>query len=1430
MIVFRHSNFEVSKDDLELKIVDGELLSAAITRVTADIDLGKFTCEDVFSVAVNGVLVEPWAWSQTALKESDNVMIVPTLKGGQTFKQVALLAIAIVASVVVSPAVGGGIWGALAATAITVGSSLLLNALIPPPNAGGLDTGDLGVEGSQMYSISGQSNQVKRFGSVPKVYGNHRVYPFVAANPYVQLEIDPDTKEVVQYLYCVYDFGFGPMKVDALKIGDTYLSNFSDVEYNLVDPNKPAISEGEWDDQTIDAFKIYKADADVANLAVVLDGNQVSGGPVDTWQATRTTGLNTDGVDQEVIMSFVNPQGLIGVAADGTKSTREIALIIEFSKVGMNDWHGFNDLNFVSNFSAIGGQGEDYMPNLILYPMRLSGSPINYSYNNLGTVRNGTNYNPTTKRTYSTNYPSSTPMFMTQMGLAAGRKQICIKKDSRVITGATVKIKGIVIGRVQSISGDIVEGSNVYNIITVDQGPPQAIVLFTYMLPSGASPTSHGGADLVLVDSVQTGKGVAIPLSIGKAYISRQDTSPVYSEFRFTPREVGQFDIRITRQNTTSPYTAQVQDTLTWTTLTTRFDRQPIVTDKRHVLMEMRIRATNQLNGSIQNLNAVCTSALDVYDPDTSTWSKELTNNPAWVFADLMTSEINKKALSKSRLDTASLLEWRDFCDQVPTPPPDAIFEEPRFQCNFVLDYETTLQDVLNQVASSAQASINIIDGRYGVLIDKLRTIPIQVFTPRNSKDFQSTRNYGPKPQGIRIKYIDPSTDWQVAEVEVFDNGFDTENATDYDELTTFGCTNHEQAWRFGRYMMAQNRLRQETIQITVDFEYLICTRGDYVQITQDVMKVGGTPARVKSIDGNEVTIDDGIDTDPDEDYGYVIRKANGEIATDTLSIISSDTFALDGDLPSVGDLIVIGVVGSEVFDCIVKAIKPNDDLTAQLILVEKADAIYEAESTDVLPEYDPQIAPATDVNKPPGEVDNLEVTDNAYYCLASAFQNYVDLSWDAPLGSAVEIYEVYADDGKGYNRVATTRDSVYRYLVATDRLDIEHSFKILAVSSRGLKKELGTVSAVSATPLEKTSAPSDIENLHSDITGEVLQLFWPKIPDCGCREYLIRYSTMVEGASWEQSIPLLRVDKNVNTASTQARTGTYLIKAVDFNNNESDEAALTITTIPQLFNLNIIESITDAPDFEGVRDRVTVSGEAIFLTKDIQGGVDHGYLSEGFYYYESLLDLGEVYTVRLQSQIQAEGYAGDFMIDWLTLSAVAALSIAGSSDWDVETQYRSTEEYNVIADWANLSDIVALDSGSEEQWTPWRKFAMGDATGRIFQFRLRLISNVAYVSPRVFDALIKADMPDRQESYQNLSADDTTGYILTYAPAFKGPGSTPSVGISLEDGESGDYWEFVSKTLDGFQIKFYDKNDTQVARQFDVQVKGYGRKSTSVI
>ncbi len=1426
------------------EIVSQETLHDALYRTLSNVPLGDKNFDELFIVVVNGHVIEKEMWDFVKLTPSDVVLVAPRIKSGDNgglLRTVLVTVIAAIATVYVGPAVGGGIYGALAAAGTTLLGSMLVYSLIPPAVSNGASgiAGVSDISGSQMYSINGQSNQVKRYLPVPKVYGTHRIFPTVAANPYVEIEADSNG-ELVQYLYLVYDFGLGPGLVTDLKIGDTPIEDFEDLQFNFVDPNRPVTSEGSWDAQLKKDFEIYRNDVSTENVGAVLDANQNEGGPQAGYEVTRTAAPNPDNYSQEIAINFQNPQGLYSYSSNGQLGSNTIDLAIYFAKVGTEDWKPANDYNHVHYFSESGGFEQFQEKTLDLFPSD-PGVALNYFYSLYSLSKyttfvateaeiNGATLSPTMGARFwghkeVIGFKEGTPKYV----IAKTDPEIVLGRSLKITPGPTSGLPGVqkitttFLGYVTQIAPT---GNPLYSNYILDNSAPfeQNYPVFTNITGTLQSdpPQTINRQDST-VGHVSVNRQI-----IGRGKISRATTDQAFATFKFRPRETGQFKVKITRLVTTPEFTSQKQSSLTLTSISTRFDKPAIVTTKRHVFLEMKIRATNQLNGVIQNLSGLYSSAVPVWTG--SSWVRQLNNNPAWIFADLLTGEVNKRAIPKSKLHTTSLLEWANFCTQVPTPPSNHIFTKPRFECNFILDYDATLQSVAGQVASAAQASLNSIDGKYGVLVDKLKTVPVQIFTPRNSSGFSSTRIYTKKPDAIKVKYIDSGDNYQVSELVVYDDGFTELNAVEIDEITSFACTNSEQAWRYGRYVLAQNRLRQETITISVDFEYLVCSRGDYVQVTQDVMKVGGKPARVKSISGNQIVIDDGLTLGPGS-YGYVFRSNTGSIQQGTLSIVGIDTFNLTGPLPAKGNLIIIGLVGSIVYDCIVKSITPGENLTASLVLIEKADAIYNAESLNSFPVYDPQLNKIFDPDSTaPGPVQNLAIHSNSWRCNGADYQYYIEIDWDAPTDSAYEIFNVYVDKGTGFNLAVTTRESFYEYIVDDTALGVPHSFKVLAVASNGNKLELASVTSVSATPVVKKTRPSDIEELSTDITGEVLQLVWGRISDCDIDEYLIRYSPNLN-ASWASSVPLARIGRNSNLFATQARTGIYLIKAVDWNGNESLNPAIAITTVPELFNLNILETITDFPGLTGGFDRTQKIGSELFLGIAVPGGVlTQEYYSEGYYYYHDLLDLGDIFTVRLQSKIQAEGYTlEDIMSNWVTLNSVNFMSNARTSEWDVETQYRTTDVLNVMANWTSMASVNPISGGSDDVYTPWRKIIAGDATGRIFQFRLKLTSQKTSVTPKVVDGNIVADMPDRVDSYNNIAAPNT-GYALSYTPPFKGPGTTPNVQITMENGVAGDYWVFNSKTLNGFNITFYNSSNVAVARTFDAVVKGYGRKANNII
>jgi len=96
--------------------------------------------------------------------------------------------------------------------------------------------------------------------------------------------------------------------------------------------------------------------------------------------------------------------------------------------------------------------------------------------------------------------------------------------------------------------------------------------------------------------------------------------------------------------------------------------------------------------------------------------------------------------------------------------------------------------------------------------------------------------------------------EWEQDEVTVYADGYDADTASEFETLeipgvvVTAADADEGNAWRLGRYHLAQAILRPETFEWHADWEHMRVTRGDKVQLVHDVPVVGIGAARVKSM------------------------------------------------------------------------------------------------------------------------------------------------------------------------------------------------------------------------------------------------------------------------------------------------------------------------------------------------------------------------------------------------------------------------------------------------------------------------------------------------------------------------------------------------------------------------------------------------------
>lgn len=1287
---------------------------------------------DNIRVFIGDKLIGKDNWNLVRPNSGSSIIIGLAPTGGDLFKTIALIAVSSLA-----PGIAGfiapnlqGIGLKLLTAGIGLIGTLLVNALFPPPSPA---TQRSRAQESPTLTISGQSNSPYQYGPVRRVYGTHKIYPAVVGSQFTQ------TVGESQFLYGLYDFGYGPLDVNDIRIGNTPIAQFDEAEYIVRNDTN---------------FEIYTNDVSSESIGSILKANG------DTQ--TRNTVLSSNGFE----IDFTFAEGLVGFNKDGSKTSRAVDFRVEYREEGATDWINATSSSFYTSGSNVVA-GDSSLIELT---------------------------------------PKQYDVIFTDFGDGGGGFDArYVGFDLRASNSFSYTGDDPTVGRLVTISG------NKISIASVDTiGKTVTLSANGSHYPISTCQKQFGGTYICTSpSSYKTTAATSTP--DGSVRISASRQNPVIASFGVRALSQARYEVRLTRLSVSGGGNFQNNDSTTWSILKSYKDSSPVVETKPHTYIELRIKASEELSGSVQSLSAVCTSRLNVWDG--VSWSVQSTANPAWVFADIIAGSSVNKPLPLDRLDTSSLKDWADYCDLEVNAG-----EGPRITTNFVVDYNTTAKELLNQVTASGKATMSLFNGKYGVAIDEEKTIPVQHFTPRNSWGFSSSRTYIDNPQAVKVRFVDPDNDWQVRERIVYNDGFDVNNTTEFDEIDSFGCINPDQAYRYGRYMIAQGLLRQEKISISVDMENLICTRGDLVRFTHDVMMVGGLPARIQSISGNEITIDEQF-VPPVGAYAYEHR-VNGNVNLGVVSsIVSPRVIEIDSTAGMLeGDMIVLGLSGQVSIDLLVQSISPNQDLTADLLLVEYAPAIFTAD-TESIPAYDPNLS--NGLIGSITEAEDLASSERITFNDNGTANVFIDLSWKD--NSVITKSDIYLSvDGSESLSINTTEDYTYSYQVDSDQVGLTHTFYVDTFNALGNHSGWQASSSTSINPIGDITPPEDVQNLRLSVISETIQLEWDELVDESLSYYEVRYSPLTSGASWNTAQVLInKVSRDLTSSSVSSRVGTYFIKAVDGSGNYSNIAGQARTTIPALSALNVIDTRNDSPTWGGVKSNTEVINGALSLLVEGNGV----YFTSGGYDYSSIIDLGEIYTSRLSNKIQATGRStSDLLANWDALASVSMLQTWSDGDFSAKVLVRTASELDTLSDWATLDSVASLLQSTN--WTEWRELTTGDYTGRYIQFALELSSRTGLVTPVITDGLIEIDMPDRFDSDQDITS--TTGVnSISYSPSFR---VKPSLQVTMDNAQTGDYWTISNSNRSGFDIEFFDSSDTGISRQFDWAAKGYGAETTEVI
>jgi hypothetical protein len=260
----------------------------------------------------------------------------------------------------------------------------------------------------------------------------------------------------------------------------------------------------------------------------------------------------------------------------------------------------------------------------------------------------------------------------------------------------------------------------------------------------------------------------------------------------------------------------------------------------------MRIKASGQFNGVVDNFSCVATTICNDWDSASSEWIERATNNPASLFRHVLQGNANKRPLADAYIDLTGLQLWHVNC------------LNNGYAFNEYLDYQSSVQDVLTMIASAGRAAPTYKDGDYGVIEDTANKTPVQHFSPRNSWGFSGDKTFYHPPHALRCRFLNEDEDFLEDEVIVYADGYTSANATEFETVEFVGTTDPDTIWKRARYHMAEAKDRSEGYNFSTDAENIVCTRGDLILFSHDVIMTGVASGRIKELSGT-VTIEAGV-------------------------------------------------------------------------------------------------------------------------------------------------------------------------------------------------------------------------------------------------------------------------------------------------------------------------------------------------------------------------------------------------------------------------------------------------------------------------------------------------------------------------------------------------------------------------------------------
>jgi predicted phage tail protein len=942
------------------------------------------------------------------------------------------------------------------------------------------------------------------------------------------------------------------------------------------------------------------------------------------------------------------------------------------------------------------------------------------------------------------------------------------------------------------------------------------------MTEQNTSTGDLAGSQVQIQIDLQSNGGGYVTQFVDK--IIGKSTSKYERQYRIELTGSPPWDIKFTRLTADSASVA-VQNKTYWESYTQIIDSKLRYPNSALVGVKIDSTQFSSVPNRAYEIQGMIIQIPSNYDPNTRAYSgswdgtfvNAYSNNPAWVFYDLLTNDRYGLGnyINASQIDKWALYTIGKYCDEYVSDGFGST--EPRYTLNTYIQTRQEAYQLLQTMASAFNAMIYWAEGSI-TLTQDAPSDAAYLFTPANVIDglfTYSGASLKTKHSVALVTWNDPD-DFYRQKVEYVE---DPESVAQLGyveaQVVAFGCTSRGQAHRYGKWLLYTERAQSDVVSFRTGLNAALIRPGQIIKIADPVragVRLGG---RIQSATTSKIT------TDQTQSFSAAgasvsIVKADGTLETKAVASVSVTDINITGtfsEVPANNSLWIVELPNVEAQYFRVISIGENEGGEHEIT------AIAHDPDKFAIIEQNLQLAPAqiSLLNVTPDAPVGLQITETLYESNGSV-RVKVTVSWNVVQFAATYLVQ-YRKDGGNIVTLAEVSSNEVELLDADPG---SYEVTVYAINTVGTES---LPSTLTQTVLGKSAPPADVAGFSAIPQASMCYLSWDKATDLDVLlggSVRIRWASNLTGADWSNAVDITPALAGSSTrAQVPLLVGTYMAKFIDSSGNASSNVSSIVVDGIAAYNLNVVSTVTESPGFAGTKTdmeyNATFGGLIIgsgvlfddipdvdaLLSWDFGGGI----AAEGEYEFATKVDLGDIYTSRLTAAIDVVGkdiadtidVRSGLMDDWADFDGLNV------DDVNAELYLASTED--------DPNDPGAI-------WTDWKRFFVGEYSARGYKFKVKAYAYSDFHTPCITSLGVTVDMPDRDEKQRNITSGAAT-YTVAYLAAFK---ATPAIAITAYNMNSGDYWAISNQTVSGFDIVFKNSAGTSVSRNFDYLARGYGR------